>query len=103
VPITVHIREYSWVIYRDERHLDEVRERVVVAKLCKVLVVVDESVASYSSTRIGYEDVPMHWFSASSGSEDVWFFVLDGETDEGEGSKAFFCGEVSRMKGEKVK
>jgi hypothetical protein len=55
------------------------------------------------SIRIGDEDVPMHWFSMSSSSEDVRFFVLDGEMDEGEGSKAFFSGEMSCMEGEKVK
>jgi hypothetical protein len=70
-------------------------------ELCEVLAVVDESVVSYSIW-IGYEDVLMHWFSASGGSEDVRFFVLDDETDEGEGSKTFFGGEVSCMKGEKV-
>jgi hypothetical protein len=78
-----------------------VREWVVVAKLREVFTVVDESVVSYLIW-IGYEDVPMHWFSTSGGSEDVWFFVLDSETDEGEGSKTFFGGEVSCMKGEKV-
>jgi hypothetical protein len=55
------------------------------------------------STRIGDENVPVHWFSRSSSSEDVWLFVLDSEADEGEGSKAFFCGEVTCMEGKKVK
>jgi hypothetical protein len=53
--------------------------------------------------RIGDEDVPMHWFSSSGGSEDVRFFVLDSETDEGKGSKTFFSGEMPCMEGEKVK
>jgi hypothetical protein len=52
---------------------------------------------------IGDEDVPMHWFSASGGSEDVRLFVLDDKADEGQGSKTFLCGEVSCMKGEEVK
>jgi hypothetical protein len=101
VPVTIHVCEYSWVVDRDESHLNEVREWVVVAELCEVFAVINESVVSYS-TWIGYEDVPMHWLSLSCGSKDVWFFVLDGKTDEGEGSKAFFGGEVSCMKGEKV-
>jgi hypothetical protein len=101
VPITIHICEYSWVIDGDEGHLDEVRERVIVAELCEVLAVVDESVMSYL-TWIGYKNVPMHWFSSSCSPEDVWLFVLDAEADEGEGSKAFCGGEVSRMEGEKV-
>jgi hypothetical protein len=53
--------------------------------------------------RIGNEDMPMHWLSMSGGSEDVRFFVLDGETDKGKGSKTFFSGEMSCMEGEKVK
>jgi hypothetical protein len=53
--------------------------------------------------RIGDEDMPMHWFSMSGGSKDVRFFVLDGETDKGKGSKTFFSGEMSCMEGEKVK
>jgi hypothetical protein len=47
--------------------------------------------------------MPMHWFSMSSCSEDVRFFVLDSEADKGEGSKAFFSGKVSCVEGEKVK
>jgi hypothetical protein len=45
----------------------------------------------------------MHWFSTSSHSKDIRFFVLDSEVDEGEGSKAFFSGKVSCVEGEKVK
>jgi hypothetical protein len=47
--------------------------------------------------------MPMHWLSTSSSPEDIRFFVLDSEMDEGEGSKTFFGGEVSCMEGEKVK
>jgi hypothetical protein len=101
VPVSVHVHKYSWVVDRDECHLDEVREWVVVVELCEVLAVVDKPIVSYSIW-IGYEDVPMHWFSTSGGSEDVRLFVLDGKTDEGQGSKAFFSGEVSCVKGEKV-
>jgi hypothetical protein len=101
VPVTVHVCEYSWVIDRDESHLDKMREWVIIVELCEILAVIDESVVSYS-TWIGYEDVPMHWFSSPGSSEDVGLFVLDGETDKGEGSETFFCGEVSCMKGEEV-
>jgi hypothetical protein len=52
--------------------------------------------------RIGYKDVPMHWFSTSRGSKDVRFLVLDGEADEGKGSETFFSGEMSCMEGEKI-
>jgi hypothetical protein len=101
VSVTIHVCEYSWVIDRDESHLDKVREWIVITELCEVLAVIHESVVS-DSIRIGCEDVPMHWLSSSGSSEDVWFFVLDGEADEGEGSKTFFGGEVSCMEWEKV-
>jgi hypothetical protein len=81
--------------------LDEVGEWIVVTELGEVFAVIHISVVSYS-TWIGDENVPMHWFSSSSGSEDVWFLVLDGEVDEGEGSEPFIGGEVSCVKGEKV-
>jgi hypothetical protein len=101
MPVTVHVCEDSWVIDRDEGHLNKMGEGVIVAELREVLAVIDKSIMSYSIW-MGYENVPMHWFPSSCGSEDVWLFVLDAEADEGEGSKAFFCGEVSRVKGEKV-
>jgi hypothetical protein len=101
VPVTIYVCEYSWVIDGDERHLDEVREWIVIAELCEILAVIHKSIVSYS-TWIEDENVPMHWLSSSSSSEDVWFFVLDGEADEREGSETFIGGEVSCVKGEKV-
>jgi hypothetical protein len=44
----------------------------------------------------------MHWFSASSSSKNVWFFVLDGKADEGEGSETVVSGEVTCMEGKEV-
>jgi hypothetical protein len=59
MPVSVNVREYSWIIDRDERHLDEVREWVVITELREVLAVINESIVSYSIW-IGYENVPMH-------------------------------------------
>jgi hypothetical protein len=101
VPITVHVREYSWVVDRNEGHLNEVRERVVISELCEVLAIIDVSIVSYSIW-IGYENVPMHWFISSGGSEDVWLLVLDGKADEREGSETFVSGEMARVEREEV-
>jgi hypothetical protein len=100
--VSVNIHKHSWIIDRDERHLDEMREWVVVTELREVLAVVHESIVSYSMW-IGYKDVPMHWFSASGSSKHVWFFVLDCKTDEREGSKTFIGLEVTCMEGKEVK
>jgi hypothetical protein len=63
--------------------------------------VINEPIVSYS-TWIGNENVPMHWFSASSCSKDVWLLILDGKTDERERSEAFFSGEVTCVEREEV-
>jgi hypothetical protein len=101
MPVSVNVREYSRIINRDERHLDEVREWVVITELREVLVVIHESIVSYSIW-IGYKDVPMHWFSASGSSKNVWFLVLDGKADEGKGSETVVGGEVTCMEGKEV-
>jgi hypothetical protein len=55
------------------------------------------------STRIGHKEVPIYSFFISISSKDVRFLFLDGKTDEGEGSKAFFSVEVACIKGKEVK
>jgi hypothetical protein len=102
VSVSIHVCEYSWVVDGDERHLDEMRERVVISELREVFMVVDKPIVSYS-TWIGYENVPMHWFSASGSSKDVWFFILDGKADEGEGSETIIGREMACMEWEEVK
>jgi hypothetical protein len=58
------------------------REWIIVSELREVLAIADEAIVSYSIW-IGYENVPMHWFSASGSSKDIRFLVLDGKADEG--------------------
>jgi hypothetical protein len=98
----IHVCEYSWVVDGNEGHLNQMREWIIVAELREVLAVIDEAIVSYSIW-IGYENVPMHWFSSSGSSKNVWFFVLDGKADEGEGSEAIVSGEMACVEREEVK
>jgi hypothetical protein len=41
MPVSVNICKHSRVIDRDERHLYEVRDWVVVTELCEVLSIID--------------------------------------------------------------
>jgi hypothetical protein len=102
VSVPVDVREHPRVIDRDECHLYKVGEGVVVTELHQILLVIDHSIVSYS-TRIGDENMPVHWFSTSGGSEDIGFLVLNGKMDEGEGSKTFFGEEVASVEREEVK
>jgi hypothetical protein len=102
MPVAIHVCEYSWVVDGNEGHLDEMGKGVIIAELCEVLAIVDESIMSYSMW-IGDENVPMHGFSSSCSSENIRLLVLDAKADEGEGSKALFSGEVSCVEGEEVK
>jgi hypothetical protein len=46
------------------------------------------------------EEVPIDSLSTSGGSKDIWFAVLDDETDEREGPKTFVSVEVSGVEWE---
>jgi hypothetical protein len=101
VPVPIHVCEYSWVIDGNEGHLNKVREWVIITELRKVLAVVDKPIVSYSIW-IGYENVSMHWFSASGSPKDVRLLILDGKTDEREGSEAVVGGEMTCVEREEV-
>jgi hypothetical protein len=83
--------------------LYEVGKGIIIPKLCKVLSVVNSGIGPCHLTRIGHEEVPIHWLSSSCSSKGIRFLVLDDEMDKGEGSEAFFGVKVSCMKGEGFK
>jgi hypothetical protein len=102
VSVAIHVCEHSWIVNGNEGHLDKVGEWVIVTELREVLAVIDKPIVSYSIW-IGYENVPMDWFSASGSSKDIRLFILDGKADKGEGSETFVGGEMACMKREEVK
>jgi hypothetical protein len=77
-----------------------VGERVIIPKLREVLTIVNRRVYKCHRIGIGLEEVPIDSLSPSGGSKDVWFSVLDDESDEGQRSKAFFSIEVSGVEWE---
>jgi hypothetical protein len=100
VTIAVYVRKHSRVIDRYQRHLNDMGKRVVISELRQVLAIVNRCVYESHWIWIGLEEVPVDSLSPSGSTKDIWFPILNDETDEREGSKTFVGIEVSCMEWE---